>query len=139
VALAGGGMPDRQIFDGESLAPLMRDPKTRLAREAIYQHFPGYLGAGADSWRTTPVSLVHAGDWKLMEYLEDGRLELYNLRNDLGESRNLASTEAERAKAMHAKLVAWREAVKAPMPTPNKPGSGETTERKKKGKKKGKE
>jgi arylsulfatase A-like enzyme len=139
VSLAGGKMPAKQIFDGESLAPLMRDPKAKLAREAIYQHFPGYLGAGADSWRTTPVSLVHAGDWKLMEYLEDGRLELYNLRNDLGETKNLASSEPERAKAMHAKLVAWRAAVKAPMPTPNTPGDAAATEKKKKGRKKGKE
>ncbi len=42
-------------------------------------------------WRTTPVSLIQAGDWKLMEFLEDGRLELYNLREDLGETRNLAA------------------------------------------------
>ena len=139
VALAGGKMPDKQVFDGESLAPLIRNPSAKLAREAFYQHFPGYLGAGADSWRTTPVSLVHAGDWKLMEYLEDGRLELYNLRNDLGETKNLVSTEPERAKALHAKLVAWREAIKAPMPTPNKGNNGAATEKKKKGKRKAKE
>ena len=139
VALAGGKMPDTQVFDGESLAPLIRNPNATLAREAIYQHFPGYLGAGADSWRTTPVSLMHAGDWKLMEYLEDGRLELYNLRDDLGERRNLVNSEPERAKAMHAKLVAWREAIKAPMPTPNKGNGGAVAEKKKKGKRKAKE
>jgi hypothetical protein len=132
-------MPSSQVFDGESLAPLFRDSKAKLAREAIFQHFPGYLGAGVDSWRTTPVSLIHAGDWKLMEFLEDGRLELYNLRNDVGETKNLAATESERAKTLHAKLLAWREAVKAPMPAANKGDSSPATEKKKKGKKKAKE
>jgi arylsulfatase A-like enzyme len=140
VALADGKMPAGQVFDGESLAPLIRDPSARLRREAIYQHFPGYLGAGADSWRTTPVSLIHSGDWKLMEYLEDGRIELYNLRDDIGETKNLATAQPERAKSLHAKLVAWRESVKAPMPKPNKGGDdAAATEKKKKGKKKAKE
>jgi arylsulfatase A-like enzyme len=119
VALAEGKMPDKQVADGESLVPLLRDPGAKLAREAIYQHFPGYLGASGDGWRTTPVTIVHAGDWKLMEFLEDGRLELYNLRNDLGETKNLANAEPEKTAALRAKLVAWRESVKAPMPEKN--------------------
>ena len=85
------------------------------------------------------MSLIHEGDWKLLEYLEDGRLELYNLRDDIGESKNLASTQPERAKAMYAKLVAWRESVKAPMPTPNKGDGAPATAKKKKGGKKAKE
>jgi arylsulfatase A-like enzyme len=135
VALAGGRMPTTQVFDGESLAPLMRDVNAKLKREAIYQHFPGYLGAGVDQWRTTPVSLIHAGDWKLMEYLEDGRLELYNLREDLGETKNLAQVRPEKAAELHAKLVAWRTATNAPMPTKNG-GGGDAPEKKKKGGKK---
>jgi arylsulfatase A-like enzyme len=135
VALAGGRMPTTQVFDGESLAPLMRDVNAKLKREAIYQHFPGYLGAGVDQWRTTPVSLIHAGDWKLMEYLEDGRLELYNLREDLGETKNLATVRPEKAAELHAKLVAWRTATNAPMPTKNG-GGGDAPEKKKKGGKK---
>ncbi len=136
VALAGGVMPAKQIFDGESLVPLLRDGGAKLAREAIYQHFPGYLGAGVDQWRTTPVSLVQAGDWKLMEYLEDGRLELYNLREDIGESKNLAAARPDKAKELHAKLVAWRAAVKAPMPTKNDGTAGnESSQKKGKGKK----
>ncbi len=66
-----------------------------------------------------PVSLIHSGDWKLMEYLEDGHLELYNLRNDIGETKNLATEISEKAKALHARLVAWRAEVKAPMPAKN--------------------
>jgi arylsulfatase A-like enzyme len=133
VALAGGKMPASQVFDGESLVPLLRDPKATLTRDAIFQHFPGYLGAGADSWRTTPVSVIQSGEWKLMEFLEDGRLELYNLKDDLSEKKNLASTEPGRTKALHARLVAWRESVKAPMPTANKSASAAEPEKKKKG------
>ena len=137
VALAGGAMPAGQVFDGESLVPLMRASSATLSREAIYQHFPGYLGIGANQWRTTPVSLVQAGDWKLMEYLEDGRQELYNLREDIGESKNLASAMPDKAKEMYAKLVAWRAAVKAPMPAKNEGASAEDAGKNKgKGKKK---
>jgi arylsulfatase A-like enzyme len=116
--LAGASQPP-QVLDGESLAPLVRDTEAKLKRGAIFQHFPGYLGADADNWRTTPVSLIHSGDWKLMEFLEDGRLELYNLRDDIGESHNLVSEAPEKAKELHARLVAWRAEVKAPMPTKN--------------------
>lgn len=126
TAIAGGKLPPpaQQILDGENLLPLWRQERTTLTREAIYQHFPGYLGAGGDTFRTMPVSLIHAGDWKLMEFLEDGRLELYNLREDIGESKNLVATQPERTQELHAKLKAWRAAVNAPMPTPN-PKAGE--------------
>jgi arylsulfatase A-like enzyme len=118
LELAGAPKP-QHVLDGESLVALFRDPQAKLARDAIFQHFPGYLGAGADTWRTTPVSLIQSGDWKLMEFLEDGRLELYNLREDVGESKNLAAENPDKAKELHAKLIAWRSEIKAPMPTKN--------------------
>jgi arylsulfatase A-like enzyme len=114
--------PPSQTLDGESLVKLFRDPAARLRRDAIYQHFPGYLGAGTDSWRTTPVGVVHSGDWKLMEFFEDGRLELYNLREDVGETKNLATSEPARAKELHARLAAWRKEVGAKMPAPHQAG-----------------
>jgi arylsulfatase A-like enzyme len=111
-----------QSLDGESLVKLFRDPGAKLQRDAIYQHFPGYLGAGANSWRTTPVGIMHSGDWKLMEFYEDGRLELYNLRDDVGETNNLAPSRPDQAKALHARLAAWRKEVGAKMPTPHPAG-----------------
>ncbi len=121
--LAGGKPPENQPLDGLSYARLLRgDGKESLKRDAIYWHFPGYLGMGAGSWRTTPAGSVRAGDWKLLEFFEDGRLELYNLREDVGEKRNLAERMPDKAKELRARLVAWRKEVKAPMPTPNKPG-----------------
>ena len=107
-----------QVLDGQSLVPLMQD-KGGFAREAIFQHFPGYLGAGVDTWRTTPVSTICAEEWKLMEFLEDGRLELYNLDQDIGESKNLAQTHPEKAKELHDRLIAWRIDIGAAMPTKN--------------------
>jgi arylsulfatase A-like enzyme len=118
LELSGAKKP-RQVLDGESLVPLFRDPAASLKRTAIFQHFPGYLGAGANTWRTTPVSLVQSGDWKLMEFLEDGKLELYNLRADLGETKNLATENPAKANELHALLKAWRADVKAPMPSSN--------------------
>ena len=129
----GSAAKPNHVLDGESLVKLFRDPQAKLQRDAIYQHFPGYLGAGADSWRTTPVSLIQVGDWKLMEFLEDGRLELYNLRDDISESKNLANSMPDKAHELHTRLVAWRSEVKAPMPTKN---IGEVEKPKAKGKKK---
>jgi len=72
-----------------------------------------------------------------MEYLEDGHLELYNLKEDLGETKNLATTNPDKAKEMLERLNAWRKETNAPMPTPNKPGDAAPTA-KKAGKGKGK-
>jgi arylsulfatase A-like enzyme len=125
----------RQVLDGESLTKLFRDANAKLQRDAIFQHFPGYLGSGPGLWRTTPVSLIQAGDWKLMEYLEDGRMELYNLSDDIGETKNLATEMPEKAKTLHDRLIAWRAEVNAPMPTKN---NGVQTTPKTKGQGKGK-
>jgi len=118
LELANAPKP-RQQLDGESLVKLFRDSNAKLDRDAIFQHFPGYLGAGADTWRTTPVSLIQVGEWKLMEFLEDGRLELYNLSSDIGETKNLSLEMPEKAKELHNRLLAWRLDVNAPMPTKN--------------------
>lgn len=118
LELSGAPRP-QQVLDGETLLPLLKDPAAKLPRDAIFQHFPGYLGAGPGLWRTTPVSLIQSGDWKLMEFLEDGRLELYDLRNDIGETKNLATEMPDKAEELHARIVAWREDVNAPMPTKN--------------------
>lgn len=60
-----------------------------------------------------------AGDWKLIEFFEDRRLELYNLQEDIGEKHNLAADQPQKAAEMHRRLQAWRSAVGARMPTPN--------------------
>jgi arylsulfatase A-like enzyme len=110
-------------------APADLDGRSRLgvleggpdAPRPLYWHFPGYLGQGKDRWRTTPAGVIREGDWKLHEFFEDGRLELYDLKADPGETRNLAAEKPDQAAAMLAGLRAWRESVKAPMPARRQP------------------
>ena len=134
LEIAGAQPPAKQVLDGESLVPLLRDSSAALKRDAIYQHFPGYLGSGPGLWRTTPVATIQCGDWKLMEFFEDNHLELYNLRDDIGETKNLAKNMPDKTNELHEKMLAWRHAIKAPMPTPNtgetKPSNGKKKQNK---------
>lgn len=117
LELAGVKPPPNYTLDGESyLSLLTSGGKATLNRDTIYWHFPGYLGAGQDEWRTLPVGVVRSGDWKLMEFFEDGRLELYNLREDLSEKNNLAAKMPEKVKQLRANLHEWRKQVNARMP-----------------------
>lgn len=118
LEIAGAKAPPDYPLDGVSYARLLTSGgKETLKRDAIYWHFPGYLGAGANAWRTTPAGAVRAGDWKLQEFFEDGRLELYNLREDPGQTNNLITKSPAQARQLHEKLVAWRKQIRAPMPT----------------------
>ena len=98
--------------DGVSLLPLLRGGSLRP--RALFWHYPHYSNQGGE-----PGSAIREGDWKLIEWYEDGSLELYNLRDDIGEKTNLASTHRDKAERLHAQLVAWRKSVNALMPTPN--------------------
>jgi arylsulfatase A-like enzyme len=119
VEIAGATAPADYPLDGMSYAPLLTGAKQSLDRDAIFWHFPGYLGAGAGKWRTTPVGSVRAGDWKLLEFFEDGKLELYNLKEDIGEQHNVADANPAKVKELQAKMLAWRENVGAKTPTKN--------------------
>ncbi len=74
--IAGAEVPDG--VEGESLLPLFTGEAQALKREAIFWHYPHYGNQGG-----TPGSSIRAGDWKLIEFFEDGRIELYNLRDDI--------------------------------------------------------
>jgi len=119
VELAAAEAPQDYPLDGTSYAPLLKGTKSELDRDAIYWHFPGYLGMGANQSRTTPVGSIRAGDWKLIEFFETGRNELYNLQDDIGEEHDIAATNREKVADLHAKLLAWREQVGAKMPARN--------------------
>lgn len=119
LELAGVKPPPAYTLDGVSYAGVLTSGgKAKLNREALYWHFPGYLGAAQGFWRTTPVGVIRAGDWKLVEFFEDRRLELYNIKDDMGEKKNLAAEKPGLVRNLHAKLVAWRKDIKAPMPRP---------------------
>lgn len=133
LELTGASAPPDYLLDGQSFACLLNSGGARQASpRALYWHFPGYLGAAGDTWRTTPGGAIREGDWKLLEFFEDGRLELYHLRDDIGERRNLAEIQPERAAQLRAKLVSWRKEIGAPMPTPNTPQKAATGSKKKK-------
>jgi arylsulfatase A-like enzyme len=121
VELASADVPPDYTLDGKSIAGLLTGDEKTIERDALYWHFPGYLGASNNQWRTKPVGAIRVGDWKLIENYEDGSLELYNLKNDLSETRNLAHSEPERAEELKEKLDAWRKSVEAKMPGPNDP------------------
>ena len=67
----------------------------------------------------TPASAIRAGDWKLIHYYEDNRMELFNLKNDPAETKNLADAQPAKAKALREKLDAWRKETDAKAPTKN--------------------
>lgn len=116
--LAGAAPPKDHPLDGASYAACLKSGgQAPIPREALFWHFPGYLGFGKDTWRTTPAGAIRQGPWKLIEFFEDNRSELYNLDADLGEKNNLAAEMPDRVKELHAKLEAWRKNVNAPMPT----------------------
>ncbi|MEA3226351.1 MAG: aryl-sulfate sulfohydrolase, partial [Planctomycetota bacterium] len=88
-----------------------------LEREGIFWHFPAYLQGSGGTWRTTPAGAVRKGDWKLIEFFEDGRIELYNIVRDIGEKDNLAEKMPEKAKELHSLLRNWQKSVNAELPT----------------------
>ena len=100
--------------DGVSLVPLFKYPTAALGRDFLCWHYPHYYyGMNA------PVSSIRQGDWKLLEYFEDGRLELYDLAGDLGEKHDVAASRPDLARKLRAQLHAWRQSVDAGLPTPN--------------------
>ena len=117
LELAGAPRPKNYPLDGTSYLSLLTGG-SRPERAPLYWHFPGYLGAGANTWRTTPAGAIRDGDWKLLEFFETGRLELYHLKDDLGEKNNLAAVQSAKLKELQEKLLAWRMQINAPMPRP---------------------
>jgi arylsulfatase A-like enzyme len=110
--LAGAPLPQAVALDGRSLVPLLKGESQ--ARGPLFWHYPHYGNQGG-----APGGAVRDGDWKLIEWYEDGSAELFNLRDDDGEAKNLAAEQPDRVKALRDKLCAWRKDVNARMPTPN--------------------
>lgn len=109
------GLPPRpdQHRDGLSLVPALLGTG-ELDRRPLFFHFPHYHGSG-----NRPSGAVRIGDYKLIEWFEDGRIELYDLSTDIGESQDLAVERPEVAGELHDTLLKWRRSIGARMPTPN--------------------
>jgi len=109
------GADNNVKVDGTSIVTLLENPNSNLEREALFWHYPHYYWPIA-----TPSSTIRKGDWKLIEFYEGNRMELYNLTNDLGEQNNLAENRPEKVKELKTLLDNWRENVNASVPTVNK-------------------
>jgi arylsulfatase A-like enzyme len=123
LEIAGIDAPAGTTLDGESLLPLLKQTGS-LQREAIYWHFPAYLQGYTErhgAFRTTPAGAIRQGDFKLIEFFEDGTLELYNLADDIGETENLTAAMPEKTAQLHERMKAWRSEVAAPVPTEPNP------------------
>jgi arylsulfatase A-like enzyme len=109
------GAPARpeQHRDGVSLLPLL-EGRGAPDRDAIFWHYPHYSNQG-----DTPCCALRMGDWKAIEHFEDGRIELYNLREDIAEQHDRSADEPERVRTMRHRLAAWRETVAARIPEVN--------------------
>ncbi len=103
----------QQHVDGESMVPLLKGTGHQQ-RRAIYWHYPHYSNQGGG-----PGGAIRAGDFKLIESYEDNRVELYNLRADLGEQHDLAAQMPEKTAELRRLLHEWRQEVGAVMPEPN--------------------
>jgi arylsulfatase A-like enzyme len=110
------GLPQEESWpkwDGVSIAPVLTQ-SGGIQREALYWHYPHYHPGGA-----TPYSAVRAGDWRLIEWFEDGRVELYNLKDDPVEISDLANSRPDKRKELLAMLRTWRKEVGAQLPVAN--------------------
>lgn len=99
--------------DGPNLLPLLKQADGFEPRP-LYWHYPHYSNQGGK-----PSGAIRHGDWKLIEFFEDDRRELYNLKRDPEEKSDLARQEAETAAALAARLALWRQQIGAKLPTPN--------------------
>ena len=116
LEMAGLPLRPKQHLDGLSLKPLLKGGQT-LDREALFWHYPHYGNQGG-----FPGGVVRMGDWKLLERFEDGRVHLYNLADDIGETHDLAALQPERVATMRAKLHTWYKEVGAKFLEPKPDG-----------------
>ena len=124
LEMAGVPKPRRHILDGQSIVGLLTAKKSKFKNRPIFWHFPAYLESYNEKqwpWRTTPAGAIRQGDWKLIEFFEDGKIELYNIKDDIGEKNDLAGTMPDKVKELVRKLVQWRKSVGAPIPTEKNP------------------
>ena len=109
---AGVPLPKDRPIDGESIMPLLAQTGT-LKRDAIFWHFPHYRGG------IVPYSIIRAGDWKLLKRYDGKTWELFNLKDDLSETTDLADKHPDVVRRLDARLVAHLKTIGAKMPKPN--------------------
>ncbi|TWU03934.1 Sulfatase [Neorhodopirellula pilleata] len=153
LAAAGADVPEGKVLDGESLLPLLKETGP-LQRHSIFWHFPGYLDSpvtrGRDPvFRSRPVSVINKDHWKLYLYHEEWQLdggreklatnravELYNLKEDIGERQELANIKTDKRDELLDEMLQWFDKTDAKLPTEVNPDYDPGTESQGKGKRK---
>ena len=118
LELAGASAPEPELLVGTSLNPVLFQQGALPERDLMW-HFPAYLEGIRSihgTWRTTPVSSMMRGDDKLLEFFEDGDLQLYDLK-DPTEQIDLSAQDPNKVKDLRERLQRWRAARKMPMPS----------------------
>ena len=110
--LAGLPAQPKLHADGQSLLSQLRG--NDAGSRTLHWHYPHYHGS---SWK--PGASIRDGDWKLIEFYHHDKVELYNLANDIGEQKDLATRQPKKTAELRAKLRAWQKTMKAKMPVPN--------------------
>jgi len=119
--VAGISKPTGKILDGQSILQVLTN-KGDLGERPLFWHFPIYLEGGnietQDTiFRTRPGSSIRLGEWKLIQYFENNNLELYNLKEDIGEKNNRAKSNPEKTNELLGLLEKWKKYTHAPIPT----------------------
>ena len=108
------GLPPSNTLDGLSLKPLLTAPPRQFPQRPLFWHYPHYSNQGG-----VPAGAIIENNWKLIEFYEDSRLELFDLSSDPSEQHNVATRHPRRAQSLLAKLKQWRQSTGAIMPKLN--------------------
>lgn len=117
--IAGAPLPEAHLLDGKSLVPVLTETSSLPSRD-LFWHFPAYLGADASvsgPWRTTPVSALQRGRFKLLHFFEGSRWELYDLEADESETNDLAEEMPHVTRELRDALEQWWAETGAFIPT----------------------
>ncbi len=124
--IASAELPQNQPVDGQSFVPVLKGESFYQDR-SLFFHFPLYLGGSVsvlpsfdgeeNYWRAVPSTVIMSGDWKLIYYYEYERYELFNLKEDISESRDLSTVKTATALKLLDELKTWTKDVNAPIPS----------------------
>lgn len=107
--MAGLKLKPEQHVDGVSLKKVLQGDK--LEDRTLFWHYPHYGNQGGE-----PSSIIRYKNWKLVQYLEDMRLEFYDLSKDEGEQNNVLRSHPEMALSLLEKMEKLRKETGAIMP-----------------------
>ena len=101
-------------LDGQSFLPVLKDLSYKMSERPVFWHFPHYPNHGG-----RPAGAVRYGDYKLIEFFDTGEKELYFLKTDIGEQKNLISAEKQIADKLSRLLEKWQQECAVKMPVKN--------------------